>query len=68
MDALEIKWAYFLKQTFDFEVDGDSLVGYVESQDYSDFPYFDYTELNFDAALAGYGIPEDDSLYTYTLH
>jgi hypothetical protein len=67
MDDLEQKWAYFLKQTFDYEVDGDSLVGYVESQDYSDFPYFDYTELNFESALEGYGI-EGDDLYTYTLH
>jgi hypothetical protein len=67
MDDLELKWAYFLKQTFDYEVSGDSLVGYVESQDYSDFPYFDYTELNFESALEGYGI-EGDDLYTYTLH
>lgn len=68
MDALEQKWAYFLKQTYDYEVSGDSLIGYVESQDYSDFPYFDYTELNFNAALAGYGIADDDSGYLYELH
>jgi hypothetical protein len=30
MDELETKWAYFLKQTFDYEADGDDLVGYVE--------------------------------------
>lgn len=68
MDDLEQKWAYFLKQTYDYEVAGDALYGYVESQDYSRFPYFDYTELNFDAVLAGYAIEEDDSNYSYTLH
>jgi hypothetical protein len=69
MDDLETKWAFFLKYTFGYEIgDEHTYVGYVAGQDYSDFPYFDYTELNFASALEAYGIVGDDSGYNYSLH
>jgi hypothetical protein len=69
MDDLEVKWAFFLKQEFNYEpYEERTYAGFNHEQDYSNFPYFDYTELNFDAALESYGIPEDNSGYEYSLY
>merc|ERR1711934_241829 len=68
MDDLETKWAIFLKKEFNYApYEERTYAGFNHEQDYSDFPYFDYTELNFDSALENYGIPEDNSGYEYSL-
>lgn len=55
MDELQDKWAFFLKHNFAFEpYEAESYLGYVQGQDYSDFPYFEYSRINFSAELSKY--------------
>ena len=55
MDELTDKWAFFLKYNFAFEpYDAESYLGYVNGQDYSGFPYFEYSRINFASALGKY--------------
>jgi hypothetical protein len=55
MDELHDKWAFFLKHNFAFEpYEVEAYLGYVQGQDYSGFPYFEYSRLNFSTELSKY--------------